>query len=112
MVLVHALSLKLLEEQVLTYTQQSKELVKTEQDKLEKRIQEFRTQSDLANFRSSSNMEATTSGDGIHVIGFNSYKNIEALMQSTANGQVIVLSLCNFWIGKKDDLNVCLMVRT
>ncbi|CAL9086977.1 unnamed protein product [Musa textilis] len=77
--------------QVLTYTQQSKEMVNVEQDKLEKRIQEFRTQSELANLRSSSNMQATTSGDGINVIGLNSYKNIEAMMQSTANGEVQII---------------------
>ncbi|WOL06003.1 ADP-ribosylation factor GTPase-activating protein AGD4 [Canna indica] len=77
--------------QVLAYTQQSKELVNVELDKLENRIQEFRTQSELANLRSSSNMEATTSGDGIRVIGSNSYKNIEALMQSTANGEVKII---------------------
>lgn len=35
-------------------------------------------------------MQATTSGDGINVIGLNSYKNIEALMQSTANGEVLI----------------------
>ncbi|THU73401.1 hypothetical protein C4D60_Mb04t22450 [Musa balbisiana] len=77
--------------QVLTYTQQSKEMINVEQDKLEKRIQEFRTQSELANLRSSSNMQATTSGGGINVIGLNSYKNIEALMQSTANGEVQII---------------------
>lgn len=74
----------------MTYTQQSKEMINVEQDKLEKRIQEFRTQSELANLRSSSNMQATTSGGGINVIGLNSYKNIEALMQSTANGEVLI----------------------
>lgn len=59
-----------------------------EQDKLAKRIQEFRTQVELDNLRSSSNMEASTNGDGIHVVGVGSYKSIEALMQSTANGKV------------------------
>lgn len=80
-----------LREQVLTYTQHSKETVSVQQDKLEKRIQQFRTQSELASLRPSSNMEATTSGDGIHVSGSNSYKNIEDLMQSTANGKVMLL---------------------
>eukprot|EP00268_Persea_americana_P014838 TRINITY_DN1667_c0_g1_i1.p1 TRINITY_DN1667_c0_g1~~TRINITY_DN1667_c0_g1_i1.p1 ORF type:complete len:648 (-),score=128.93 TRINITY_DN1667_c0_g1_i1:605-2548(-) len=74
--------------QVLTYTQQSKEMAIIEQDKLAKRIQEFRTQVELDNLRSSSNMEASTNGDGIHVVGVGSYKSIEALMQSTANGKV------------------------
>lgn len=72
----------------MTYAQQSKEMASAEQDKLAKRIQEFRTQSELANLRSSSNVDASTSGDGIHVVGVSSYKNIEAIMQSTANGQV------------------------
>ncbi|XP_010908076.2 ADP-ribosylation factor GTPase-activating protein AGD4 [Elaeis guineensis] len=74
--------------EVLTYAQQSKEMANTEQDKLAKRIQDFRTQSELSHLRSSSNVDASTSGDGIHVVGVNSYKNIEAIMQSTANGQV------------------------
>ncbi|XP_058097997.1 ADP-ribosylation factor GTPase-activating protein AGD4-like isoform X2 [Magnolia sinica] len=74
--------------QVLTYAQQSKEMTKIEQDKLAKRIQEFRTQVELDNIQSASNMEASTSIDGIHVVGMGSYKSIEALMQSTADGQV------------------------
>lgn len=74
--------------QVLTYAQQSKEVASIEQDKLAKRIQEFRTQVELDNLRSSSNMEASTNGDGIHVVGVGSDKSIEALMQSTANGKV------------------------
>lgn len=74
--------------QVLTYAQQSKEMAIIEQDKLAKRIQEFRTQVEIDNLRASSNMDTSTSGDGIHVVGTNSYKSIEALMQSTANGKV------------------------
>lgn len=67
-----------------------------EQDKLAQRIQEFRTQVALSNLRSSSNIEASTSGDGIHVVGINSYKNIEALMQSTAQGEVPIFFYYNF----------------
>ncbi|KAJ6839393.1 putative ADP-ribosylation factor GTPase-activating protein AGD2 [Iris pallida] len=74
--------------QVLTYAQQSKEMANAEQDKLAKRIQEFRTQAELASLRSFSKLDTSTSGDGIHVVGVNSYKNIEALMHSTANGEV------------------------
>ncbi|KAI3982921.1 hypothetical protein MKX01_010404 [Papaver californicum] len=65
--------------QVLTYAQQSKEMASIEQDKLAKRIQEFRTQVD---------------GVGSRVVGVNSYKNveahknIEALMQSSVSGMV------------------------
>ncbi|GJM85597.1 hypothetical protein PR202_ga02065 [Eleusine coracana subsp. coracana] len=77
--------------QVLTYAQQSKEVAANEQDKLAKRIQEFRTQEEIANVRMASNVDTSTSGDGIHVVGLQSYKNIEALMQSTANGEVQVI---------------------
>ncbi|KAJ6813088.1 putative ADP-ribosylation factor GTPase-activating protein AGD2 [Iris pallida] len=76
-------------QQVLTCAQQSKEMANAEQDKLAKRIQEFRTQAELASLKSFSNQDALTSGDGIHIVGVNSYKNIEELMQSsTANGEV------------------------
>jgi Arf-GAP/coiled-coil/ANK repeat/PH domain-containing protein len=77
--------------QVLTYAQQSKEVAVSEQDKLAKRIQEFRTQEEIANVRMASNVDTSTSGDGIHVVGLQSYKTIEALMQSTANGEVQVI---------------------
>ncbi|XP_022727005.1 ADP-ribosylation factor GTPase-activating protein AGD2-like isoform X2 [Durio zibethinus] len=74
--------------QVLTYAQQSKELAKAEQDRLEKRIQEFRTQSEIDTLRASTNKEPSTSTGGIHVIGMSSDKNIEAIMQSSTNGEV------------------------
>ncbi|KAK9274556.1 hypothetical protein L1049_021805 [Liquidambar formosana] len=74
--------------QVLTYAQQSKELVSIEQDNLAKRIQEFRTQEELDNLHASSKMEASTGAGSTHVVGMSSYKNIEAIMQSTANGEV------------------------
>ncbi|XP_057962906.1 ADP-ribosylation factor GTPase-activating protein AGD4-like isoform X6 [Malania oleifera] len=74
--------------QVLTYAQQSKELASIEQDKLAKRIQEFRTQVELDELRASTNMEASTTTDGIHIVGMTSYKNIEAIMQSSAKGEV------------------------
>ncbi|VAI58754.1 unnamed protein product [Triticum turgidum subsp. durum] len=77
--------------QVLTYAQQSKEMAMNEQDKLAKRIQEFRTQEEISNLRMASNVNTSTSGDGIHVVGLQSYKKIEALMQSTANGQVEII---------------------
>ncbi|CAN6238727.1 unnamed protein product [Urochloa humidicola] len=77
--------------QVLTYAQQSKEMAVSEQDKLAKRIQEFRTQEEIANVRMASNVDTSTSGDGIHVVGLQSYKTIEALMQSTASGEVQVI---------------------
>ncbi|XP_020678905.1 ADP-ribosylation factor GTPase-activating protein AGD2 isoform X1 [Dendrobium catenatum] len=74
--------------QVLAYAQQSKEMANAEQDKLERRIQEFRTQAELASLRALSHAETSTSSDGTLFVGSNSYKNIEALMQSAANGPV------------------------
>ncbi|XP_038697176.1 ADP-ribosylation factor GTPase-activating protein AGD4-like isoform X2 [Tripterygium wilfordii] len=75
--------------QVLTYTQQSKEQANIEQDKLAKRIQEFRTQSELDNLKASGDKEPSTSADGIHVADMGSYKNIEAITQSTIKGEII-----------------------
>ncbi|XVF85612.1 hypothetical protein PTKIN_Ptkin17bG0130900 [Pterospermum kingtungense] len=74
--------------QVLTYAQQAKEFANAEQDRLEKRIQEFRTQAEIDILRASANIEPSTSAAGIHVIGMNSDKNIEAIMQSSTNGEV------------------------
>ncbi|MQL97558.1 hypothetical protein Taro_030257, partial [Colocasia esculenta] len=74
--------------QVLTYSQQTKEMTNIEQDKLAKRIQEFRTREQLDSLRSSAHTEASANGDGIHFVGTGSYKTIEALMQSAANGEV------------------------
>ncbi|XP_020573256.1 ADP-ribosylation factor GTPase-activating protein AGD4-like isoform X3 [Phalaenopsis equestris] len=74
--------------QVLAYAQQSKEMANAEQDKLERRIQEFRTQAELASLRALSHAETSTSGDGNLLAGSNSYKSIEALMLSAANGPV------------------------
>lgn len=73
--------------QVLTYAQQSKEQASIEQDRLAKRIQEFRTQAEMTE-SVPSNLGATTtyvSGNGV---GMSSDKNIEAIMQSTAKGMV------------------------
>ncbi|GFZ15870.1 ARF-GAP domain 2 [Actinidia rufa] len=74
--------------QVLTYAQQSKELASIEQDNLAKRIQEFRTQAELDQFVASSNVEASTNAVGTNGVGLSSYKNIEAIMHSTAKGEV------------------------
>lgn len=78
--------------QVLTYAQQSKEQATVEQDKLAKRIQEFRTQAELDQLRASSNIGASTTAVG-NGVGMNSDKNIEAIMQSTATGRVSCLIL-------------------
>ncbi|GAB2275213.1 ADP-ribosylation factor GTPase-activating protein agd4 [Dionaea muscipula] len=70
--------------QILTYAQQSKEAANREQDRLARRIQEFRTRAS----RSVSNKEASTSVEGIRVGAASSYKDIESIMRSTANGEV------------------------
>ncbi|KAF7131977.1 hypothetical protein RHSIM_Rhsim09G0077700 [Rhododendron simsii] len=74
--------------QVLTYAQQSKELANAEQDNLAKRIQEFRTQAEVDQLRASSNVNASTSAVGINGVGMSSNKIIEAIMQSSAKGEV------------------------
>ncbi|KAG4208122.1 hypothetical protein ERO13_A03G111400v2 [Gossypium hirsutum] len=73
---------------VYTYAQQAKELANAEQCSLEKRIQEFRTQAEIDIIKASSNIEPSTSSVGICVTGMNSDKNIEAIMQSSRNGEV------------------------
>ena len=72
----------------MTYAQQAKELANAEQDRLEKRIQEYRTQAEIDSLRASSNIEPSKSASGIHAIGMNADKNIEAIMQSSTNGEV------------------------
>lgn len=74
--------------QVLTYAQQSKEQANIEQDRLAKRIQEFRTQAELDQLRVSSNLGASTAHVSTNGVGMSSNKNIEAIMQSTTNGTV------------------------
>ncbi|KAL4279954.1 hypothetical protein GQ457_03G011120 [Hibiscus cannabinus] len=77
--------------QVYTYAQQAKELANAEQCSLEKRIQEFRTQAEIDTLRASSNIESTTSSAGICVTSVNSDKNIEAIMQSSINGEIQII---------------------
>ncbi|MCD7457350.1 ADP-ribosylation factor GTPase-activating protein agd4 [Datura stramonium] len=74
--------------QVLTYAQQSKEQASIEQDKLAKRIQEFRTQAELNHLRGSSNLGTSTSSIASNGVGMNSDKKIDAIMQSSAEGAV------------------------
>ncbi|KAK9935709.1 hypothetical protein M0R45_022797 [Rubus argutus] len=73
--------------QVLTYAQQSKEQSTVEQDKLHKRIQEFRTQAELDSLRASSNFEASAGVDGLRAFGLTSYKNVEPIIQTFENGK-------------------------
>ncbi|TYH90140.1 hypothetical protein ES332_A13G029200v1 [Gossypium tomentosum] len=74
--------------QVLTYAQQSKELANVEQDKLEKRIQEFRTQAEIDTLRVSNNIEPSTNAGSIQVVGMNLDKSVEPLMLSSIEGEV------------------------
>ncbi|KAA3454042.1 ADP-ribosylation factor GTPase-activating protein AGD4-like isoform X3 [Gossypium australe] len=74
--------------QVLTYAQQSKELANVEQDKLEKRIQEFRTQAEIDTLRVSKNIEPSTNAGSIQVVGMNLDKSVEPLMLSSIEGEV------------------------
>nr|AMK48010.1 putative adp-ribosylation factor gtpase-activating protein agd4-like isoform x3 [Lupinus angustifolius] len=77
--------------QVLTYAQQSKEMANIEQDKLAKRIQEYRTQAELENIRASSNTEPLPNADSTHVVGLNSYKSYEAGKQPETKGEAIMV---------------------
>ncbi|VFQ99310.1 unnamed protein product [Cuscuta campestris] len=74
--------------QVLTYAQQSKEQTNIEQDRLARRIQEFRTQAELDLMQASSNISTQASNFRANGVGMSSNKNIEAIMQSSANGEV------------------------
>ncbi|CAL0304294.1 unnamed protein product [Lupinus luteus] len=74
--------------EVLTYAHQSKEMANIEQDKLEKRILEYRTQAELENIRASCNTEPLPGADGTHVVGLNSYRCFEAGLQSATKGEV------------------------
>lgn len=65
---------------MLTYAQQSKEVANIEQDKLAKRIQEYRTQTEVENI-------PMPGADGTQPVGLNSYKNFEAGMQSATKGE-------------------------
>ncbi|CAN1297713.1 ADP-ribosylation factor GTPase-activating protein AGD4 [Linum perenne] len=75
--------------QVLTYAQQSKEHASIEQDKLAKRIQEFRTQSELDSIQASSNLEPSTSGESFAGHSISSYRNVEGFMQCSTNGEIL-----------------------
>eukprot|EP00246_Nothoceros_aenigmaticus_P000288 TRINITY_DN1043_c0_g2_i1.p1 TRINITY_DN1043_c0_g2~~TRINITY_DN1043_c0_g2_i1.p1 ORF type:complete len:698 (+),score=132.22 TRINITY_DN1043_c0_g2_i1:243-2336(+) len=73
--------------QVLTYAQQSRERANFEQAALADRMQDFRRQLEKESQRSISD-DPTSTGDGIQAIGKSSYKQIEAVMQSTPRGKV------------------------
>ncbi|XP_009148425.1 ADP-ribosylation factor GTPase-activating protein AGD4 [Brassica rapa] len=72
--------------QILTYAQQSKEQSKIEQDRLARRIQEFRTQSELDSQQLAANAEVS-GVNGNRVVGTIPYKNTETSL--TADKEVI-----------------------
>ncbi|KAK4484120.1 hypothetical protein RD792_011340 [Penstemon davidsonii] len=84
--------------QVLTYAQQSKEQAKTEQDKLAKRIQEFRTQSELAELQASNNLESSSNVIGMNRFGMSAHKRMEAIMPSTAKGESPLSRLASLFV--------------
>ncbi|GAB2242849.1 hypothetical protein Droror1_Dr00019624 [Drosera rotundifolia] len=75
--------------QVLTYAQQSEEAANKDQDKLARRIQEFRTQAEMDDSQAVRNMETSTSVDGVRLGSVGSYKDIESIMRSTADSEQV-----------------------
>lgn len=73
--------------QILTYAQQSKEQSKIEQDRLARRIQEFRTQSELDSQQLAASAEIS-SVNGNRVVGTFPYKNTDTSL--TADKEVSV----------------------
>ncbi|KAG6429396.1 hypothetical protein SASPL_107447 [Salvia splendens] len=77
-----------LQVQVLTYAQQSKEQAKIEQDKLAKRIQEFRTQSELDLLQASNNLATSSNAVGLNGYRVDAYKSKDAIILATSKGEV------------------------
>lgn len=75
--------------QVLTYAQQSKEQSKIEQDRFARRIQEFRTQSELDSQQASARAEPS-GVDKNHVYRAIPRKNVESNSVLTADKEVSV----------------------
>lgn len=73
---------------MLTYAQQSKEQAKIEQDKLAKRIQEFRTQSELNQLQASNNLATSSNAIGVNAYCMDAYKNKDAIILATSKGEV------------------------
>ncbi|XP_010555882.1 PREDICTED: ADP-ribosylation factor GTPase-activating protein AGD3-like isoform X2 [Tarenaya hassleriana] len=74
--------------QVLTYTQQSRERSNYEQAALNEKMQEYKRQIDRESRWCSNSSSGSPNGDGIQTIGRSSHKMIEAVMQSAAKGKV------------------------
>lgn len=92
--------------QVLTYAQQSKEQSKIEQDRFARRIQEFRTQSEL----DSQQVSEPSSADGNHVYRTIPHKNIEATSISTADKEVRISKLTHEVFNFNNVLHVLMQV--
>lgn len=75
----------------MTFAQQSKEQAKIEQDKLAKRIQEFRTQSELKQ-QASNNLAISSKAVGVNGYGMDAYKTTEAIILATSKGEVSCFS--------------------
>ncbi|GER55885.1 Arf-GAP with GTPase [Striga asiatica] len=73
--------------QVLTCALQSKEQAMIEQDKLAKRIQEFRTQSELNHLQACGKLP-TSNAIGMNGFGMSAYKSTEAIMLAASKGEV------------------------
>lgn len=73
---------------MLTYAQQSKEQAKIEQDKLAKRIQEFRTQSELNQLQASNNLATSSNAVGLNGYRVDAYKSKDAIILATSKGEV------------------------
>lgn len=76
---------------MLTFSQQSKEQAKIEQDKLAKRIQEFRTQSEL-NQQASNSLAISSKAIGVNGYSMDTYKTAESIILATSKGEVSCFS--------------------
>ncbi|KAG8048099.1 hypothetical protein GUJ93_ZPchr0008g13791 [Zizania palustris] len=74
--------------QVLAYTQQSRERANKEQASLVEKMHEYKKQIDREIRSSANGLGDAHNGDGIQTIGRSSHKMIEAVMQSTSEGKI------------------------
>lgn len=98
---------------MLTYAQQSKEMAIVEQDKLAKRIQEFRTQAEYESSQDSATVDDIMTGNCFHAVDVN--KSIEAIMQSSSNGEVTVwipFFSCHFRMSCRTVINFSFSILT
>uniref|UniRef100_A0ACD6ADG0 Uncharacterized protein n=1 Tax=Avena sativa TaxID=4498 RepID=A0ACD6ADG0_AVESA len=74
--------------QVLAYSQQSRERANKEQASLVERMHEYKKQIDRESRSSANGLNDSLNVDGIQTIGRSSHKMIEAVMQSSSKGKV------------------------